>query len=255
MTLDRRTMIGLLAAGVVSGLASAHTSTATRSRRYSAIAFDAFPIFDPRSIPKLAEILFPGKGVDLTNAWRSRQFEYQWLRALGGRYADFWRATEDSLIYAARSIRLDLPSDKRDQMMQAFLQLEVWPDVRPVLMRLREAGIRLAFLSNWTRAMLETNMHRAKLEGLFEHVLSTDQVRSYKPDPRAYAMAVKAFGLKREEIAFAASAGWDAVGAKWYGFPTFWVNRLGSPAEEMDVSADGVGPGLDDLARFVLPSS
>jgi 2-haloacid dehalogenase len=34
--------------------------------------------------------------------------------------------------------------------------------------------------------------------------LSTDRVKAFKPDPRAYQMGVDAFKLKKEEIAFAA---------------------------------------------------
>jgi 2-haloacid dehalogenase len=50
----------------------------------------AFPIFDPRPVFVLAEQLFPGRGVELSNALHARQFEFQWFRALSGRYADFW---------------------------------------------------------------------------------------------------------------------------------------------------------------------
>ncbi|MEK6663313.1 MAG: haloacid dehalogenase type II [Pseudomonadota bacterium] len=254
MTLDRRTFMGLLAGSAAAGLTGAHAvSHAAVARPYKAIAFDAFPIFDPRPIFKLAETFFPGKGAELSNAWRTRQFEYQWLRALGGHYADFWQTTEDALVFAAKTLQLDLTADKRDQLMQAYLQLNAWPDVPAALKRLKEAGIRLAFLSNMTRKMLETNIRHAGLEGLFEQLLSTDQVRTYKPDPKAYDMGVKALGLKREEIVFAPFAGWDMAGAKWYGYPTFWVNRLGSVPEELGVAADAAGPGLDDLVRFVLP--
>lgn len=254
MTIDRRTFVGLLAGGVAAGLAGAHAAGhAALARPYKAIAFDAFPIFDPRPIFKLAETLFPGKGAELSNAWRTRQFEYQWLRALGGRYADFWQATEEGLVFAAKGMKLDLTADKRDQLMQAYLQLNAWPDVPAALKRLKEAGIRLAFLSNMTRAMLETNTRHAGLEGLFEQVLSTDQVRSYKPDPRAYEMGVKALGLKREEVVFAAFAGWDVAGAKWYGYPTFWVNRVNGAPEELGIAADATGPGMDELVRFVSP--
>lgn len=254
MTLDRRTFMGLLAGSAAVGLAGAQTvSHAAVARPYKAIAFDAFPIFDPRPIFKLAETFFPGKGAELSNAWRTRQFEYQWLRALGGHYADFWQTTEEGLIFAAKTLQLDLTADKRDQLMQAYLQLNAWPDVPVALKRLKEAGISLAFLSNMTRKMLETNMRHTGLDGLFEHILSTDQVRAYKPDPKAYEMGVKALGLKREAIVFAPFAGWDVAGAKWYGYPTFWVNRLGSAPEELGVAADAAGPGLDDLVRFVLP--
>ncbi|MBT9614065.1 MAG: haloacid dehalogenase type II [Burkholderiales bacterium] len=246
--------MGLLAGSAAVGLAGAHAASHVAvARPYKAIAFDAFPIFDPRPIFKLAETLFPGKGTELSNAWRVRQFEYQWLRVLGGRYADFGQATQEALVFAAKTMQLDLTADKREQLMQAYLQLNAWPDVPVALKRLKEAGIRLAFLSNMTRKMLEANMRHAGLDGLIEQVLSTDQVRAYKPDPKAYEMGVKALGLKREEIVFAAFAGWDVAGAKWYGYPTFWVNRLGSAPEELGVAADAAGPGLDDLVRFVLP--
>ena len=98
-------------------------------------------------------------------------------------------------------------------------------DVVPALTALHEAGVRLAFLSNFTRAMLEAPMKNSGIEQLFTHVLSTDVAQSFKPDPRAYALALDAFGLPREEILFAPFAGWDAAGARWFGYPTFWVNR------------------------------
>jgi 2-haloacid dehalogenase len=69
-----------------------------------AVAFDAFPIFDPRPVSSLAEEFFPGKGAELSNAWRTRQFEYTWLRTVAGRYADFWQVTEEALTFAARAL-------------------------------------------------------------------------------------------------------------------------------------------------------
>jgi 2-haloacid dehalogenase len=64
-------------------------------------------------------------------------------------------------------------------------------------------------------------------------------------------MGIDAFRLKHEEILFAAFAGWDAAGAKAFGYPTFWVNRQKQPAEELGVMADSSGESLDDLVRFV----
>jgi len=219
--------------------------------RFKAIAFDAFPIFDPRPVGALTERLFPGKGADLTNAWRTRQFEYQWLRALSGRYADFWQTTDDALTFAAASLGINLTSEARKQLMQTYLELKAWPDALPALQALRASGVRLAFLSNMTTRMLETGIKDAGLDGVFEHILSTDGIKSYKPDPRAYQMAVDAFKLTREEILFVAFAGWDAAGAKWFGYPTFWVNRLGLPAEQLGVVPDASLRGLDALVSFM----
>ncbi len=256
MTMNRRTFMHLAAASAAAGMIGrALPSHAAHTSRYQAVAFDAFPVFDPRPIFKLADTLFPGKGSELGKNWRTRQFEYQWLRALGGQYTDFWQATEDALVFAAQDARLELTADKRDQLMQAYLQLNAWPDALPALKTLKASGVRLAFLSNMTRAMLETNIRHAGLDGLFEQVLSTDPIRSYKPDPKAYALGVKSLGLKREHIVFAAFAGWDVAGAKWYGYPTFWVNRLKSQPETLGATADATSSGLNELVRFVADSA
>ncbi len=252
MLLDRREFLHLAAGGVVaSALLSPLGAQAATQPQFRAIVFDAFPIFDPRPVFGLAETLFPGKGTDLSSAWRIRQFEYQWLRALSGHYADFWQTTEDGLVFAARLLQLELSPAKRAQLMHAYLGLKAWPDVPTALSALKEAGIRLAFLSNMTTKMLDAGIKNAGLDGVFEHVLSTDQIRAYKPDPRAYQMAIDAFKLKREEIIFAAFAGWDAAGAKWFGYPTFWVNRLNLPVEELGVAPDAMGRDLTDLISFV----
>jgi 2-haloacid dehalogenase len=109
----------------------------------------------------------------------------------------------------------------------------------------------LGFLSNLTPYMLDSAIKSSGLEGIFEPSLSTDRVRVYKPDPRAYQMGIDAFNLRREEILFAAFGGWDAAGAKLFGYLTFWVNRLNLPMEELGVAPDASGQNLTDLLDFV----
>jgi 2-haloacid dehalogenase len=255
MAENRREFLTLFAGGVAATGAMLRTGEAAAARRSTirAIAFDGFPIFDSRPVVDRAEAIFAGKGLELTNAWRTRQFEYTWLRTLGDNYADFWQVTEDSLVYAAEQLKLDLSGAHRDHLMQSYLELKAWPDVAPVLQQFKEAGVRMALLSNFTAAMLDSAVRNSGLEGFFEDHLSTDKVRAFKPDPRAYHMAVDAFRLKKEQIAFAAFGGWDAAGAKWFGYPTFWVNRLNAPVERLGVAPDGIGTGLRELAKFVLP--
>ncbi|HZP81680.1 MAG TPA: haloacid dehalogenase type II [Chthonomonadaceae bacterium] len=252
MTSNRREFLGLAVGSVATGLLEAPSlALAAAKPEIKAVAFDAFPIFDPRPVFALAENLFPGRGAEISSAWRTRQFEYTWLRALSRRYADFWQVTEDALNFAAKTLKLELSAEKRQRLMAAYLELGTWPDVLPALKALKEGGIRLAFLSNFTPKMLGAAIQRSGLNDLFEFVLSTDAVQTYKPDPRAYQMGVDAFHLKREEILFAAFAGWDAAGAKSFGYPTFWVNRTKAPAEELGVSPDGMGETLTDLVNFI----
>jgi 2-haloacid dehalogenase len=91
----------------------------------------------------------------------------------------------------------------------------------------------------------------SSLGDIFEGLLSTDQVKAFKPDPRAYEMGVKALDLAREEILFVAHGGWDAAGAKIFGYPTYWVNRFNLPPEELGVMPDCTGTDLNGLANFI----
>jgi len=226
-----------------------------RSSPFKAIAFDAFPIFDPRPVTALAESFFPGRGAAIINAWRVRQFDYQWLRALSGRYADFLQATEESLLFTANQMQLSLSTEQRQQLMAAWSNLVAWPDVHDAINALRMAGTRLVMLSNMTKVVLERGLQNAHIRNAFDAVLSTDQIRTYKPDPRAYRMAADHLQLRREEILFVPFAGWDVAGAKWFGYPTFWVNRLAGPPEELGVAADATGPDLGSLVQFVTENN
>ena len=249
MKSNRREFSSTLMAGAL--LANARESSGRPSGPVKAVAFDAFPVLDPRPVFALAESLFPDKGAELAAAWRTRQFEYTWLRTISHRYADFWQVTEDALVFAANMLKLTMTGDQRDRLMDAYLRLRCWPDAPAALRSLKDKGVRLAFLSNFTPKMLEAGIRNSGLDQVFDHVLSTDRVAVFKPDPRAYQMGVDAFGFRREEILFAAFAGWDAAGAKAFGYPTFWVNRQKQPSEELGVAADQSGATLDDLVRYV----
>ena len=255
MKLDRRTLMlrtgGALASVALSPLAAAVPA----GGRIRAVAFDAFPILDPRPLGGLAETLFPGRGAELSDAWRTRQFEYQWLRVMMGRYADFWLTADDALAFAGKALKLDLTPEKRARLMEGYRELKAWPDVPAALEALESSGLRLVFLSNMTRPLIEAGIGNSGLGGVFEQILSTDAIRSYKPDPRAYRMGVDALRLKREEIVFAAFAGWDAAGASAFGYPTYWVNRLGAPEEELQAPVAATGRDLAGLVEFVRAGS
>jgi 2-haloacid dehalogenase len=252
MAFSRREFVSMAAVSAVSGLlAPARPARAVPPPAIKAIAFDAFAVFDPRPVATLAERLFPGRGRELTDVWRMRQFEYQWLRLAMGRYADFWRTTEDALLFAAEWLKLALTAEARRLLMGAYLELTAWPEVAATLRGLRRAGARLALLSNATLPILNAGIANAGLHGVFEHVLSTDALKTYKPHPRAYRLASRTLRLEVAEILFVPSAGWDAAGAKSFGYRTFWVDRAGLPAERLDAVADVTGSDLAGIAALL----
>jgi len=249
----RRNFIATTAAALAaSSLASTPLNLFfNHSSRIKAIAFDAFPVFDPRPVFALVETIFPEQGKELSNVWRTKQFEYCWLRTAAKQYRNFWKVTEDALVYAAKKTGADLSPQNKKELMDQYLELNIWGDVLPVLEELKKKGIKLSFLSNMTGEMLVSCIRHCKIERYFDHVISTDSARSYKPDPKTYQLGIDTLKLKREEILFVAFAGWDASGAKWFGYPTFWINRLNYPSEELDAISDGIGSNMTGLMEFI----
>lgn len=242
------TVLGLL----WCGLTAQYGSAAARPPRFKAVAFDYFVIFDPNSIVPEIEAAFPGRGKEFVNLWRTRQFEYAWLRSITNRYVDFLRVTEDALVYTANALQLDLTPERKRSLLNGYMHLKPWPDAEASLRKLKDAGVRVITIANFSPAMLRSNAEGAHLEDLFDELVSTDANHTYKPDPRAYELGMKRLNLGKEDIVFAAFGGWDAAGAKAFGYPTFWVNRFGLPAEELGVTPDGTSNGFDGLVAFVL---
>lgn len=252
MSMTRRNFLWLSAAAATMPAAvAAKTPQAGPSAKPRAILFDAFPIFDPRSVKAVVERYVSDAAADFHELWRMRTFEYQWLHALSGSYVDFETCVAEALDFAAATRRVELSSSARRELVDAYSSLGIWDDVNEGLTALTAAtGAKIGFLSNMTERMLRSNLARNGLANRFDVVLSTDRARTFKPDPRAYALAATALGVPPGDTLFVAFAGWDVAGAKAFGLPTFWVNRTGA-RPEFGARADGEGSGFRDLVRFV----
>ncbi|HWK34579.1 MAG TPA: haloacid dehalogenase type II [Hyphomicrobium sp.] len=220
--------------------------------RFKAVAFDYFVLFNANSIVPKIEKEFPGRGAEFANAWRARQFDYGFLRSITGQQIDFFQVTEDALLYTAEAMKLPLPPDVRARLLDAYLTLEPWPDTAAALAKLKAAGVRIITISNLSARMLQANAEHAGIRHLFDDLLSTEVNHSYKPEPRAYALGMERLGLAKNEIAFAALGGWDAYGAKSFGYPTYWVNRFNLPPERLGPAPDATSSDLSGLVAFVL---
>ena len=220
--------------------------------RFKAIAFDYFVIFDPNSVIPAVESAFPGKGLEFTKAWRAKQFEYGFLRSITHRHADFFKVTEDALVYTAKLLKLELTPETKARLLDAYLNLKPWPDALDALQKLKAAGVRIITIANFSRKMLKANADNAGITSYFDELLSTEVNGTYKPDADAYALGMKRLNLKKEEIVFAAFGGWDAYGAKTFGYTTYWVNRFNLPVEELGIQADQTSTDIAGLLRFVL---
>jgi 2-haloacid dehalogenase len=246
----------LVGAVAIAARQSSHPLVERPARaRYRAVAFDYLVLFNPDSVLPASELAAPGKGRELTSVWRTRQFEYSWLRSITGRYADFSTITGEALSFAVNAVHVELTTPQRQALLNAYLRLDPWPDTVRALQRLRSSGVRVIALANFSPPMLRANAERAGLTSLFDALVSTDANRTYKPDPRAYQLGVDRLDLPKQDIVFAAFGGWDAAGAKSFGYPTVWVNRLNQPVEELGLRPDRTVSNLNGLVDFVLNAS
>lgn len=257
MTSGLACLILTIGGGVLIQSAPASQSAAAAAEQrvrhqYAAVAFDYLVLFNPDSLVSAVERIAPGKGREFTTMWRNRQFEYSWLRSITNLYVDFDAVSEDALRFAAHANRVDLTGQQTRQLLNAYRHLTPWPDSLSALQRLRDAGVRIIAISNFSPSTMRANAEHAQLSALFDALISTDANHTYKPDPRAYQLGVDELKVPRQDIVFAAFGGWDAVGAKRFGYPTVWVNRSNQPAEELGVRPDRTVSDLNGLLEFVL---
>jgi 2-haloacid dehalogenase len=216
----------------------------------NAIVFDAYgTLYDVHSVAAECERLWPTHGAAVSTLWRAKQLEYTWLRSLMGRYVDFAEVTAGALRYACATLKLHCSDDTAAALMAQYRRLAPFSEVRDALEQLRARP--MAILSNGSPAMLEPLVESSGLGRWIGDVISVDAQRIYKPTPSVYRLAVDRLELPPEEILFVSSNGWDACGARAFGFPAVWVNRTGAPLDALGAKPDHVIASLAELPALV----
>jgi len=130
-----------------------------------------------------------------------------------------------------------------DRLVLAWHHLPPWPDAIAGLVRLRSRFV-LATLSNGGMALL---VNLARAAGLpFDCILSTELVKSYKPDPRTYQLVPSLLAVRPEQTMMVAAHPYDLSAAAAQGMRTAFVRRpqewgagnVEGPDFSVDVEAD-----------------
>jgi 2-haloacid dehalogenase len=213
-----------------------------------AIVFDAYgTLYDVHSVVQRCEGFFPGAGTRLSQLWRTKQLEYTWLRTLMRRYVPFSTITREALAYSCEALSLKLGVTEMEALMAEYNMLRPFPDVAPAFQKW--GRVKKAILSNGSRDMLEPLVRHSGLA--LDAVLSVDEVKLFKPAPEVYELAVRRLGVPKERIGFVSSNGWDAMGAKSFGFTVFWINRAGAPVDRLGFQPDRIVSGVGDVVEVL----
>ena len=222
-------------------------------KNIKAIIFDAYgTLFDVNSAAEKCKDKIGSKWESFSNYWRTTQLEYTWLRSLMKRHKDFWKITEDSLDYALDFSGIQNDKNLKKRLMELYRELEAFDEVENVLSELKRNNIVCSILSNGSKFMLNAAVKSSKIETLIDSVISVDEIRVFKPDPKVYELVVKKYFCKKKEVLFISSNGWDISGASSFGFDTLWINRSNQPIDRLPFKPSNVGVDLTAVTDSVL---
>ncbi|MFQ3791446.1 haloacid dehalogenase type II [Staphylococcus nepalensis] len=193
---------------------------------YKAIIFDVYgTLFDMSSLKKDMVQFDDAQATSISKLWRKTQLNHMFLKQIMQRYIPFDELTKEALRYTMESHEIQYNREDVNQLFDSFLDLEYFEEVPQVVSLLNSKEIDVGILSNGNDNMLMPLIDNSELGDYINTVISVNEIKQYKPSPASYALILKYYHLKREDILFVSSNSWDVTGASNFGFDTVWVNR------------------------------
>jgi len=184
----------------------------------------------------------------MSEIWRSKQLEYTWTLTLAGHYTDFWTLTERALDHALARVP-SVPKALKPQLLEAYFQLDAFPDARAALHALKAKGHKTGILSNGSPNMLKGAVDAAGIGADLDAVLSVDVLKMFKPRPEVYRLVTDHYKCKPGDVTFVSSNRWDVMAGTSVGFRGTWVNRSKMPDEYFDFPPERTLGDLSSLAN------
>ena len=165
-------------------------------------------------------------------------------------YIDFWEIRSDALDYAMDV--LDIHDKKlREQLLELYLKLEAYPEVKEILQKLKDKNFRTGILSNGSTQMLDSAVKNANIEDLLDVVISVEECKIYKPSSEVYDLVEKKTDIKKDNVTFFSSNAWDMHAAANYGFKTIWVNRFDGVLERLPGKPSAIVKTLNNIDELI----
>jgi 2-haloacid dehalogenase len=196
------------------------------------------------------ERVFGDAGV--RRAWFLQLLQSALVATVTGVYSDFGTVGAAALEMVAEREGVDLPEEDKQEILGGMRELPPHPEVEESLERLREAGLRMATLTNSTQQVAEAQMENSGLRGYFEQTLSADAVKRLKPAPEPYRMAAESLGVEMGQVRLIAAHSWDVAGALRAGCAAAFVARPGMVLDPLVERPEVVGVDLRELADRIL---
>jgi 2-haloacid dehalogenase len=158
-------------------------------------------------------------GNALRHRWEEIQFDL-----IQGPYRSYKEILAESLRKWAAERELFYGTDDGEALVRSMRSWQAFHDARPALSRAREAGLRLAILSNTDRDIISHSLKHLDIP--FDLVVTAEDCGSYKPSPANFRTLLDRLDVSADQnlhIAFGFK--YDIGPASDAGMQTAWVNR------------------------------
>lgn len=207
-------------------------------------------LLDVGALDPLFGRIFGDEGV--RQAWFGQMLQSAFVSTIVDSYRDFGTLAMGALSMMAEQHGVTVADADRQELGATMRALPPHPEVREAMGRLRDAGFRLATLTNSTREVVEAQLTSAGLRDLVDEVFTADAVRRLKPAPETYRMAAERLAVPIESLRLVAAHSWDIAGALRAGCATAFVARPGQVLDPSGPQPDIVGTNLQEVAERIL---
>lgn len=218
-----------------------------------AIGFDVYgTLVDPLEMNQHLRQLVGDIADRFSQLWREKQVEYAWRRGLMQNYEPFGVCTKQALVYTMHALNADLSESEQENLIEQYQNLQAFPDVHPGLQKLKSQGHQLVAFSNGVEATVRTLLERTGILPQLDGVISVDDLKTFKPDPRVYAYLAHRLDRPMSETWLVSSNPWDVIGAKSAGLQVAWLKRKPDAIfDPWGIEPDEVAGDIEELSKFL----
>lgn len=184
--------------------------------------------------------------------WFGMLLQYSLVDNCTGQYHDFSTIANATLDMTAKALQKEIEEDEKKEALALMKKLSAYSDVKEGLKLLKQAGLRLATLTNSPMSTLTAQLEYTGLTKYFEATLSIDAVQKYKPAPESYQHAAQTLGVNKEEIMLVAAHGWDIAGALQAGLQAAFIERKGQSLYPLASKPQFVCEDLIEFANAII---
>jgi 2-haloacid dehalogenase len=205
-------------------------------------------LLDLAALDPLFERVFGDASV--RKLWFNQMLQSAFVATMTDAYVTFGESAAAALSMTEERQGAEVSEDDRQEILGGLRDLPPHPEVPDSLDRLREAGFRLATLTNSTQEVAEAQIENAGLADKFEQILSADTAKRLKPAPAPYRMAARALEIPERGMRLVAAHAWDVAGALRAGCASAFVAR--QPFDPLVERPDLVGADLAEVADGII---